>query len=413
MGGGAAGGGAAGGGAAGVGAAGASGRLSDTPSPAGSLASLTLPDPRGAIVEAARRRWIRNALVALGVAMALALAVALWPGEAGVAGGSDGVAGALGGVAAGEAGAGSAAGAGAGSGAVAGAGSGAAAGAEANAVAGASASSAVAGAGSNAAAGAGAGANAAAGAASATATATGAPTPTDAAAPPAPAADPWPPLPTALVDLPAAEVTLGLTPSDRQALLDRYGDTHAFDLADDAAALTARRWMRPAMQAMPTEVTWAMWLADPPPLDDCPGSPPAAGAPRYPVTEITPLEAARFCEARGMRLPSDHEWEAIARGPSNPVRLAERLDTASYPLPAAARPDARTAEGVFDLAGSVREWVRCTPGEPAYCLGGFAQRGGAFGDDPIWWHPALAHPPLPGESARCHRAFQVGFRCVR
>ncbi|MEZ4434121.1 MAG: SUMF1/EgtB/PvdO family nonheme iron enzyme [bacterium] len=234
-----------------------------------------------------------------------------------------------------------------------------------------------------------------------------------------PAAEPelapgeWPPLPPALVALPAAEVTIGLTAAERATLLALHGEAHAFDLAADVAALPAERWARPAMQVMATEVSQATWLEGPAPPGDCAGAPPVVAASRFPVTGVTPDEAERFCAARGMRLPSDREWEAIARGPTDAVAPVERVDTASYPLPVAARPAARTPEGVHDLAGSVREWVRCTPGEPAYCLGGFAQRGGAFGDAPIWWHPALAHPPLPGESARCHRAVQVGFRCVR
>ncbi len=63
-----------------------------------------------------------------------------------------------------------------------------------------------------------------------------------------------------------------------------------------------------------TEVTIAAYQRY---LDSSRATAPWRGSPasNWPVTGILWSEAQRFCEWRGVRLPTEDEWEAAARGP--------------------------------------------------------------------------------------------------
>lgn len=101
-------------------------------------------------------------------------------------------------------------------------------------------------------------------------------------------------------------------------------------------------------------------------------------------------DAARYCAARGGRLPTDDEWLAASAGAR--VRRYPWGDTgavcrrgawglergpcaqgAREPDTVGAHPDGATPDGIHDLAGNVAEWVAPGP-DPA--LG--VARGGSF-----------------------------------
>jgi formylglycine-generating enzyme required for sulfatase activity len=87
----------------------------------------------------------------------------------------------------------------------------------------------------------------------------------------------------------------------------------------------------------------------------------------HPVTETTWLGAARFCDWRGARLPTEAEWEVAARGaaarvypwgnePPTPDRAVYGRRSGET-APVGSHPAGSTPEGIQDLAGNVAEWT--------------------------------------------------------
>jgi len=149
---------------------------------------------------------------------------------------------------------------------------------------------------------------------------------------------------------------------------------------------------------------------------ECP-EPPERAEPGQPVTGVTPAEAERFCRFVGGRLPTSAEWIFAAAGPTgrrfpwgNTGLVCRRAsyglvrgpcaEGGELPELAGARPDGRTPEGVFDLAGNVAEWTR----EPD---GGFRARGGSIRST-----VAAELKTWASEDPGAARASHVGFRCA-
>jgi len=94
---------------------------------------------------------------------------------------------------------------------------------------------------------------------------------------------------------------------------------------------------------------------------------PVAGEDGVPLTYVSRADAEAFCAASGVRLPTDNEWEAAARGGDD--RLwpwgDELPDTtrATFgqgiggPSPVGLHPAGAAACGALDMAGNVFEWT--------------------------------------------------------
>ena len=162
--------------------------------------------------------------------------------------------------------------------------------------------------------------------------------------------------------------------------------------------------------------------------------------PALPVNCVGFWTALAFCAWDGGRLPTEAEWEYVARGRSVGALVSGRTypwggspptcDLARYegcggargPAPVGA-PAGRGAGGVFDLAGNVAEWTldawapmagECWPPDPPtvsdpFCDGGGADRvtrGGHYSSNQFDIRSAsraTGDPDLP----------EYGFRCIR
>ena len=136
------------------------------------------------------------------------------------------------------------------------------------------------------------------------------------------------------------------------------------------------------------------------------GRTPVAGDDGVPLTYVSRYDAEAFCAANGVRLPTEIEWEAAARGGDD--RLwpwgDEPPDTtrATYgqgiggPSAAGLHPAGASPSGALDLAGNVFEWT----------ADGTA-RGGSYLSGPA---DLLCSARLPVHPAA--RDTYIGFRVV-
>lgn len=158
----------------------------------------------------------------------------------------------------------------------------------------------------------------------------------------------------------------------------------------------------------------------------------APGFERHPVAETTWRGAAAYCAWRGLRLPTEAEWEAAARGPeARPWPWGEEPPSderavthrrSGQTLPVGSRPAGATPQGVHDLAGGLQEWTsslyrpypyRADDGrEDPHAPGERVTRGGDYVFDvrperlTAWYRTGFSREP-----GRGHR--HIGFRCAR
>jgi formylglycine-generating enzyme required for sulfatase activity len=140
----------------------------------------------------------------------------------------------------------------------------------------------------------------------------------------------------------------------------------------------------------------------------------------HPINCVTWAEAETFCREHGKRLPSEEEWEWAARGGRRgstypwgedpPARRAcwdgdgndkgKGLRKATCAV--GSYPSGRSAEGIQDLAGNVREWTS-TAHDRHRVL-----RGGSWGDS----LPEFLATDFRGWNAPDERIELLGFRCA-
>jgi hypothetical protein len=143
-----------------------------------------------------------------------------------------------------------------------------------------------------------------------------------------------------------------------------------------------------------------------------------------PMVALSALDAQSYCNWIGGRLPSYTEFEYAARNQGNDVAFpwgnepatCERAVVAVQSMNSApcnvkepqipcSRPDDRTAQGVCDLIGNVKEWVVDEVANAHVAV----QVGAAFGDPcASCFH---THPKVAQSDA--FDTTNVGFRCVK
>ena len=144
----------------------------------------------------------------------------------------------------------------------------------------------------------------------------------------------------------------------------------------------------------------------------------------HPVNCVDYEQAVAFCAWRGMRLPTESQWEWIARQgasattfpwgddePDTQVCWAARAsdpDPEDGPCPVGAFPGGDTGDGVFDLAGNVFEWTAAdVPPTDASTTAGV--RGGGWAS----FEARQLEASFRLDKDRVTRAADVGFRCLR
>ena len=147
----------------------------------------------------------------------------------------------------------------------------------------------------------------------------------------------------------------------------------------------------------------------------CNGSRPERA--EHPMNCVTFFQAEAYCKAAGARLPTEVEWEYMARGGASYLKypwgseppdgracwkMPHTCPVKSYPA---------GAFGLFDVSGNVWEWTDSWYGAyPWPPTQGFAKvyRGGSFSRRfEKWMHTRLRDRADPDESGS-----HLGFRCV-
>jgi len=136
--------------------------------------------------------------------------------------------------------------------------------------------------------------------------------------------------------------------------------------------------------------------------------------PDHPVVHVSQADATAYCDWVGGRLPSEVEWEFIARGVDrrvfpwgddwDPERTRWKGAAGSGVQAAGGLPGGATPEGLQDLAGNVWEWTSSRTNAGKAVL-----KGGAWTTD----NPAYLRAAMRLDEAPDFTSDDAGFRCVR
>lgn len=133
----------------------------------------------------------------------------------------------------------------------------------------------------------------------------------------------------------------------------------------------------------------------------------------YPVTNITFYDAVRYAESRGMRLPTEEEWEKAARGTEGLIfpwgnewnyDIVNTIHNSKFILyPVDSFPEGVSPYGLFNMSGNVFEWTS-TLYEEGYAI----TKGGSF------LNPKdFSKTYFNSYENKNLRFSALGFRCVR
>ena len=181
--------------------------------------------------------------------------------------------------------------------------------------------------------------------------------------------------PGSLVVVPAGPFLMGTTPQEVQALASAYGYHPSWmdgELPQRVVVLPAY-----AIQRFPvTHAEFAAFCAATgyPARPNWPGGAPPAQLLDHPVNYVNRADAQAYAAWKGLRLPSEAEWEKAARGVDgrafpwgdtfDPFACQWNRDPASPgpgTAPVTAHPSGASPYGVEDLAGNLGEWCADGP----------------------------------------------------